>query len=78
MEREATQLAGDAASHDPAVGLAAVASLRDLLEALEQLQVDQARRQGWTWQRIAAALGVSKQAAHKKYGGLRRRSSRAR
>lgn len=77
MEREATQLAGDAASHDPAVGLAAVASLRALLEALEQLQVDQARRQGWTWQRIAVALGVSKQAVHKKYG-MRRRSRRPR
>jgi DNA-directed RNA polymerase specialized sigma24 family protein len=76
MEQEATKLAGDAASADPAVGLAAVASLRALLEALEQLQVDHAREQAWTWQRIAAALGVSKQAVHKKYGRGRRLSRR--
>jgi hypothetical protein len=72
MQREATELAGDAASGDPAVGLAAVASLRRLLETLEQLQVEHARTQGWSWQRIAEALGVSKQAVHKKYGGSRR------
>jgi hypothetical protein len=78
MEQEATQLAGDAASHDPAVGLAAVASLRALLDTLEQLQVDSARRQGWTWQRIAAVLGVSRQAVHKKHGGGQRLSRRMR
>ena len=71
MQQEATQLAADAASADPAVGLAAVASLRLLLETLEQLQVEHARTQGWSWQRIAEALGVSKQAAHKKYGERR-------
>jgi hypothetical protein len=76
MEQEATKLAGDAASADPAVGLGAVASLRALLDALEQLQVDRAREQSWTWQRIAVALGVSKQAVHKKYGGGRRLSRR--
>jgi hypothetical protein len=72
MHHAATQLAGDTASGDPAVGLAAVAALRELLDSLEQLQVGRAREQGWAWQRIAAALGVSKQAVHKKYGGGRR------
>jgi hypothetical protein len=76
MQQEARQLAGEAASADPAVGLAAVASLRLLLETLEQLQVEHARSQGWSWQRIAEALGVSKQAVHKKYGGGRRLSRR--
>jgi DNA-directed RNA polymerase specialized sigma24 family protein len=71
---EATQLAGDTASADPAVGLAAVAALRTLLDSLEQLQVGSAREQGWSWQQIAKALGVSKQAVHKKYGGGRRLS----
>ena len=33
------------------------------------LQVDNARRQGWSWQEIADALGVSKQAVHKKHAG---------
>jgi hypothetical protein len=76
MHREATHLADETASRDPAVGLAAVAALRALLDSLEQLQVGQAREQGWPWQRIAVALGVSKQAVHKKYGGARRLSRR--
>jgi hypothetical protein len=73
VQQETTRVAGDASSADPAVGLAAVASLRALLETLEQLQVENARRQGWAWQRIADALAVSKQAVHKKYGQGRRR-----
>ena len=67
----ATELADATASRDPAVGLAAVASLRALLESLEQLQVDNARGQGWSWQQIAGALGVSRQAVHKKHGARR-------
>ena len=76
METEATKLADATASRDPAVGLAAIAALRRLLESLEQLQVENARERGWSWERIAGALGVSKQAVHKKHGGgglLRRR-----
>ena len=65
---EATELAGAASSKDPNVGLRAVASLRVLLESLEELQVENARDLGWSWQEIAQALGVSKQAVHKKYG----------
>ena len=69
---EATRLAGATSSKDPAVGLAAVASLRMLLESLEQLQVENARALGWSWQEIADVLGVSKQAVHRRYGGGRR------
>ena len=75
---EATKLAGAASSADPSEGLRAVAALRELLESLESLQVQNARRQGWSWQQIAERLGVSRQAAHKKHGGgglLKRRSS---
>jgi hypothetical protein len=68
---QATELAEATASRDPAVGLAAVASLRSLLESLEQLQVENARERGWSWQQIAGALGVSRQAVHKKHGGRR-------
>jgi DNA-directed RNA polymerase specialized sigma24 family protein len=73
---QATELADATASKDPAVGLAAVASLRRLLESLEDLQVENAREHGWSWQQIADVLGVSKQAVHKKHGtrrGLLRR-----
>jgi hypothetical protein len=68
---EAARLADATTSPDPAVGLAAVASLRALLESLERLQVQNARERGWSWQQIADGLGVSRQAAHKKHGGRR-------
>ena len=54
-------------SQDPAVGLRAVAALRRLVEQLEDLQVRSAREQGWSWADIAAVIGVSKQAVHKKH-----------
>ena len=64
------------ASEDPQVGLRGVASLRALLEAVEELQVRRARELGWSWQQIAALLGVSKQAVHQKYGTGERRTRR--
>lgn len=65
---EATELAGAAGDRDPRVGLRAVAALRTLLERLEAVQVRNARVSGWSWQEIAAELGVSRQAVHKKHG----------
>ncbi|TSD95128.1 HTH domain-containing protein [Skermania sp. ID1734] len=64
---EATTLAADAGSSDPQVGLRAVLALRRLLERLEAIQVRNAREQGWSWQQIADALEVSRQAVHQKY-----------
>ena len=63
----APQLAAAADSSDPRTGLRAIAALSRLLEQLEALQVDNARRQGWSWQEIAEVLGVSRQAVHKKH-----------
>ena len=63
----AVDLASEATDADPAVGLHAVAALRKLLDRLEALQVDNARALGWSWQAIADALHVSKQAVHKKH-----------
>ena len=60
-------VAGAASSADPQVGLRAALALRRLAESLEALQVDNARRQGWSWQDIADALEVTKQAVHKKH-----------
>jgi len=66
---EATvEVAGNATSNDPDVGLRAVAALRALTEQLEILQVDNARALGWSWQEIAARLGVTKQTVHRKHG----------
>jgi DNA-binding NarL/FixJ family response regulator len=64
----ATEIAEAAGSTDPDVGLRAVAALRVLTERLEILQVDNARRLGWSWQDIAARLGVTKQTVHRKHG----------
>lgn len=65
--RELARLNDAVDSRDPVVGLAAVATLRDLVEELEELHVDNARSLGWSWQQIAVALGVTRQSVHKKH-----------
>ena len=57
--------------NDPAVGLRAVRALQRLQERLEAIHVANAREQGWSWQAIADALGVSRQAVHQKYNRRR-------
>ena len=52
---------------DPAEALAAVVALRRLADQLERDAVARALELGWTWAQIAEALGVSRQAAHKKH-----------
>jgi ribosome-binding protein aMBF1 (putative translation factor) len=68
---EVAAVAAATSNQDPEVGLGAVASLRGVVEVLEALQVENARAKGWSWQQIAARLGVTKQAVHKKYAGRR-------
>jgi hypothetical protein len=70
---EATAAAREAASSDPYVGLRAASALHRLADQLEALQVENARSLGWSWQEIAAVLGLSKQAVHKRYAGRRAR-----
>lgn len=76
-DRQAATLTTATSSRDPELGLRAVAALRGLVEALEALQVDNARANGWSWQEIAGRLGVTKQAVHQKHGP-RSRSGRGR
>jgi hypothetical protein len=52
---------------DPADGLAAVVALRRLADRLEAAEVERALRDGWTWADVAEALGVTRQAVHKKH-----------
>ncbi len=54
---------------DPAAALAAVVALRRTAERLERDAVSRAIAQGWTWAQVAEALGVSRQAAHKRHSG---------
>ena len=69
---DAKDLAVQIGSDDPEAGLRAVAALRSLLERIERIQVTNARERAYSWQDIADALGVSKQAVHKKYAGKTR------
>ena len=61
-------LAASAGSNDPIEALNAIAELHKELDRVEAVTVRQARNRGASWQLIALALGVSKQAVHKKYG----------
>jgi hypothetical protein len=55
-------------AHDPALGLRAVGVLHQLAEQVETAAVAHARRQGWSWEQIGDALGMSRQSAHVKHG----------
>jgi DNA-directed RNA polymerase specialized sigma24 family protein len=52
---------------DPDEALAAVVALRRLADRLERAAVARAIEQGWTWAQVAEALGVTRQAVHKKH-----------
>lgn len=57
----------------PQLLLDAVARARDVAERLEWVVlslVGEARGEGLSWDQVAAALGVSKQAAHARYASL--------
>ena len=66
-EQQGDNLARAAASDDPRRGLAAVRALRTLADRLEEVQVANARDQGWSWQAIADVLQISRQAVHQKH-----------
>lgn len=55
---------------EPADALAAVVALRLMADKLERQTVKKALAQGWTWAQIAEALGISKQAAHKRHASF--------
>ena len=55
-------------SHEPAVALRAVGALHRLAEQVEAAAVARARADGWSWEQIGDALGVSRQSAHSKHG----------
>lgn len=52
---------------DPGDRLAAVVALRRLADRVEDAEVERALRAGWTWSEVAEALGVTRQAVHKKH-----------
>jgi len=56
-----------AAATEPAAALRAIAALRRNLDTLEAEHVDAALEARCSWRQIAEALGVSRQAAHRKH-----------
>ena len=57
---------------NPEEAFAAVVALRRLAASLERAAVDHALAQGWTWNQVGQALGMTAQAAHKRLSPTRR------
>lgn len=55
---------------DPAEALSAVVALRRMADKLERRAVARALSDGWSWSDVAEALGVTRQAAHKRLAPL--------
>lgn len=53
---------------DPLQALHAVAALHEEADRIAAVLVRRARNSGCTWAEVAGALGVSRQAVHKRYG----------
>lgn len=53
---------------EPIAELRRIYAARQELARAEAEQVRRARSQGYSWQAIASALEISKQAVHKKHG----------
>jgi hypothetical protein len=68
VEKEALEkLRSVSSAREPLDGLRAVVDMRDELDIVEARHVQGALHEGRSWAQIADALGISKQAAHKRH-----------
>jgi hypothetical protein len=65
---DTTDIASAVEGGEPRDALRAVSTLRQLADRIERDAVFAAREAGWSWAQIGDALGVSRQAIHKKFG----------
>jgi hypothetical protein len=61
-------LRGFAADHDPLEALDDLETLERFVDDFARARVDDARATGASWSQIAERLGVTRQAAHKRFG----------
>ena len=66
--RTTTAASGRTAADNPLRDLKEVVKERKALDKREAALVKKARKAGYVWEDIAAAMGVSKQAVHKRFG----------
>lgn len=69
MSRKLGTTAQQALGREPGRALTAIRRLRQELDDLEEAQVANALSRGWSWARIGRALGVTRQAVHRKHSG---------
>lgn len=68
MEADRQALVSALDDPDPLRALQAAAALAAEVDGIAAVLVRRARNSGCTWAQVAGALGVSRQAVHKKYG----------
>ena len=72
--REWIQLTYIARTADsPLTAMKAITRMKELLDVYVEAAVGEARERGASWGLIAEALGRSRQAVHRQYGGVSRR-----